>query len=354
MRDTVLIVDDIPVNRIILREILQEDYLIWEAEDGLEALRKLSESENLPQAVLLDIQMPGMNGFEVLQQMKSVSRTAEIPVLIITALDIMENESRGLRAGAADYISKPFNPDVVKVRVDQQVQLMRYRLNLESLVKKKTMELERTHETILETLATIIEYRSLESGTHVRRTCELTRLMTEAMLEDPVYRGQLEAIQYQSAIKAVSLHDVGKIGIPDSVLLKNGPLTTEEFDLVKTHTIIGAKLIDDIAKSVSDDALYLRHCKDICRHHHERWDGRGYPDGLAGEAIPLSARIVSVIDVYDALVNQRCYKPAFSHEEALGMIRRGGGSQFDPGIVAQLDKTEKAFQKLEKDMADPE
>lgn len=354
MRDSILIVDDIEINRIILREILLEDYDILEACDGPSALKVLFNAPILPQAVLLDIMMPGMDGFEVLRQIKKENRTQNIPVLFITAADAQSNESRGLKEGAVDYISKPFNPDVVKARVDNLIQLMRYRNNLEEMVKQKADELTRMHETVLETLATIIEYRSLESGTHVRRSSELTRLLVEELLQHPAYGPQLREQGYASMIKAVSLHDVGKVGIPDSILLKNGPLTAEEFEVIKEHTLIGASIIDSIAANVSDDAHYLAHCKDICRSHHERWDGKGYPDGLAGEQIPLSARLVSVIDVYDALVNKRCYKPAYTHREAMELIRQGAGTQFDPQIVRAMEAVEERFRCLELEMADPD
>lgn len=353
MKDKVLIVDDVDINRMILREILLNDYDILEAGSGPEAIGILFGPQNLPDAVLLDIMMPDMDGFEVLERIKANPLTAAIPVLFITAADADTNETRGLKEGAVDYISKPFNPDVVKARVDNQIQLMHYRTDLEAMVRRKTDELTHTHETLLEALATIIEYRSLESGEHVRRTSDLSRLVVEALLERPRYRGELERLNYSSLIKAVSLHDIGKIGIPDSILLKNGPLTKEEFEVVKGHTVIGAEIIGTIARDISDEGMYLRHCKDICRAHHERWDGRGYPDGLAGEKIPLSARIVTIIDVYDALVNKRCYKPAFSHQQALDMLKEGAGSQFDPGILEVLDGIADKFRRLEESLADP-
>lgn len=354
MKDRVLIVDDIQINRMILQEILAGEYIVLEAPDGPGALEILFGAEEKPQAVLLDIMMPGMDGFEVLKKIKENPVTGKIPVLFITAADADTNESRGLEEGAVDYISKPFNPDVVRVRLGNQIQLSRYRTDLEEMVKHKAAQLAHTHETMLETLATIIEYRSLESGAHVRRTCELTRILIGALLRQPEYGDQLRSLNYSSLIKAVSLHDVGKVGIPDSVLLKNGPLTSEEFEIIKSHTVIGANIIESIARDLTDEAQYLRHCRDICRHHHERWDGRGYPDGLKGEQIPLSARMVSVIDVYDALVNKRCYKPAFSHDQALSMLRQGAGTQFDPGIVAAIEGVEREFCALEMEMADPD
>ena len=237
---------------------------------------------------------------------------------------------------------------MVKARVDNQIQLLHYHTNLESMVKKKTAELTRTHERILETLASIIEYRSLESGTHIRRTSELTDIIAHELLNTE-YKEQLETLDIHSMVKAVALHDIGKVGIPDSVLLKPGRLTDEEFEVVKTHPVIGGDIIDSISKNLTEENLYLDRCKEICRHHHERWDGQGYPDRLAGEDIPLSARILSVVDVYDALVNTRCYKPAFSYDEALDIVVQGAGTQFDPVVTAALVRVKDDFARLENE-----
>lgn len=352
VRDLVLIVDDIDINRIILREILVGDYDIQEAADGVEAIDFLYNTDRMPSAVLLDIMMPGMNGFEVLELIKSNACTAKIPVLFITAADSSENESKGLKEGAVDYIPKPFDADVVKARVDNHVQLLHYQTKLEAMVEKKAAELLTTHERILETLATIIEYRNLESGTHIRRSCELTKILVGQMLLMPEYKAALMEANYESMIRAVSLHDIGKVGIPDSILLKPGRLTPDEFAVVKTHSMIGFNIIETIASSVNDERKYLRHCSDICRSHHERWDGTGYPDGLAGDAIPLSARVASLVDVYDALVNKRCYKPAYSYDEGMRLIEESAGTQFDPGVVEAMKAVKDAFQALEMELGD--
>ncbi len=351
---SILIVDDVEINRLILREILSADYDILEAESGLEAIDLLYNIGDLPQAVLLDIMMPGMDGFEVLSMIKSNPRTDKIPVLFITAADASTNESKGLKEGAADYISKPFNPDVVKARVESQIQLKKYRDGLEIMLEKKTDELITTHERTLETLATIIEYRSLESGTHIRRSSELSRVLIHALLKHDNFKKELVNIHYNSIIKAVALHDIGKIGIPDSILLKPGKLTDEEFAVIKEHTLIGSKIIETIAENAFDDAMYLTHCREICRYHHERWDGKGYPDKLSGLDIPLSARILSIVDVYDALVNERCYKPAMSHEAAMDIIREGIGTQFDPDIGEIVLGISDKFKSIEKTIKDEE
>jgi len=352
-KDLILIVDDIDINRIILREILQNDYEIIEAENGTEALALLfDESGNpkdkLPTAVLLDVMMPGIDGFEVLAKIKENEFTKKIPVLFITATDSEETESKGLIAGAADYITKPFNHDVVRARVDNHIDLARYSHSLEQLVAKKTSEVTKTYESTLEVLATIIEYRNLESGTHIRRTTLLTEILVSKMLKTEKFKAALEALNIPSLIKASALHDIGKIGIPDGILLKPGKLTNDEFNMIKTHTTVGSHIIDSIAENLPDNDQYLKYAKDICHYHHERWDGNGYPTGLSKEEIPLAARIISIVDVYDALVSPRCYKDPFSHDVSMGIIKDGRGTQFDPDIIDLIDEVAEAFKEVEE------
>jgi len=331
-KDIVLIVDDMDMNRMILESILCDDYDILQAENGLAAIDLLYNAVDLPAIVLLDIMMPEMDGFEVLDLMKSNTRTASIPVVFITAADIASTEARGLRSGAVGYVSKPFNPEVVKARVDNHIELKRYRDNLEETVDQKVFQLVKSKENMLETLATVIEYRNLESGLHVKRTSVLSRNLINRLLDIPYYARQLHELHPESMLRAVPIHDIGKIGVPDNVLLKPGRLTTEEFEIIKTHTTIGSDIIDTLLTKDEGDE-YLLHCRDICRHHHERWDGKGYPDGIFGEDIPLSARILSIVDVYDALVNSRIYKPALPHNEAVQIIMNGSGTQFDPMLL---------------------
>ena len=351
-RDVILIVDDIEINRMILREILQDDYQIIEAASGSEAFELLYEENVAPTVVLLDIMMPDIDGFQVLEQMKKQSDTKNIPVLFITAADSEETESRGLKAGAADYVTKPFNHDVVRARVDNHINLARYRHRLEQLVAKKAAEVTKTYEQTLEILATIIEYRNLESGAHIRRTTLLTECMIAKMLDNERFRPLLLAENVFSLIKASALHDIGKIGISDSILLKPGKLTPEEFDVIKTHTSIGSQIIENIASTLPDNDMYLKYANDICHFHHERWDGNGYPTGLKGEDIPLSARIISVVDVYDALVSPRCYKSAYPHDVSLGIITEGRGTQFDPNIVDILPDIAALFKSIEESHRD--
>jgi putative two-component system response regulator len=346
----ILIVDDMEINRIILEEILAENYEIEQAEDGMQAISTLLNSVVKPTLILLDIMMPKMDGFEALRIIKSSPVLDRIPVIFITAAD---SELKGLSSGAVDYISKPFEPEIVKMRVANHIELSLYREKLEALVEKKAYELDATKERFLETMAELIEYRSLESGQHVKRTKELARVLIGQMLKkNGVYRRELGAENIEAIIKAVPLHDIGKVGIPDNILLKPGKLTPEEFEQIKTHTVIGSMAIQSLMIDDGDD--YLRHCYNICRFHHEKWNGSGYPEGRAGVDIPLPARIVALIDVYDALTSKRCYKEPMSHETATEIIKESSGSHFDAHIVNAYLEAEKKFDETRELFAEIE
>ena len=335
-----MVVDDIDINRMILEAILSGDYVVEQAENGADAVDMLLSGKCRPSLVLLDINMPEMDGFEVLQVIKNNEATRHIPVIFITAADPSENELRGLRGGAIDYIAKPFNHDIVKLRVSAHVELVQYRAHLEDMVEQKVNQLIAGKENMLAAMAAIVEEKNLESGEHIKRTTRLTGIFAEELLKKPEFMTELKAMDYRIMVKASPLHDIGKLLIPDDVLLKPGKYTPEEFAVMETHTSKGSDIIEKLLQDESADEkdnLYLRHCYDICRYHHERWDGRGYPDRIAGEAIPLSARIVSVIDVYDALVSKRVYKDAIAHEDALEIIKEEtAGGKFDARIVEVL------------------
>jgi putative two-component system response regulator len=340
----ILVVDDIETNRIILDEILHDFYEIEEAADGIEAISKMLNSITKPNLLLLDIMMPGMDGFEVLTLMKNDPVLKKIPVIFITAAD---SETQGLQAGAVDYISKPFLPEIVRLRVANHLELSLYRDKLELMVDQKAQELIETKENFLESIANLIEYRSLESGEHVKRTRELARIMVMQLLKTGRYTQDLIEHNYNALVKAVPLHDVGKIGIPDNILLKPGKLLPEEFDVIKRHTVIGGSIIKSLMSNNEEDA-YVKHCYDICHSHHERWDGTGYPDGLASLDIPLAARIVAVVDVYDALITERCYKKAYSHEETLDIMGKSAGSHLDPLLFETMLEVQDEFKNYEK------
>ena len=329
-KNSILVVDDDPVNIMHLTEILDKDYELYAAKDGMTAIQKALKLR--PDLILLDIIMPEMNGYQVMERLKTHPELANIPVIFVTGLDKQENEILGLHAGARDFITKPFRAEIVKLRVDNHIELTNHRQNLEELVAGKVKELISTKETFLETLAAMIEYRSLDVGQHIQRTKRLTGILIDHLLTTEKHGPVLLSENINTIIMASSLHNIGKIGIPDSILLKPGKLTEDEFTRIKTHTTIGSEMIRSI-KSTDD---YTRHSYDIVRYHHERWDGTGYPDGLKGLEIPLTARIVALVDVYDALTSERCYKSAVSHEEAMQIMHDGAGCHFDPDIVQAM------------------
>ncbi|MDR3123981.1 MAG: response regulator, partial [Treponema sp.] len=290
---TIMVVDDVEMNVMILEEILQGDYLITTASNGVEALEKLRSAEILPKIILLDVFMPKMNGYEMLEVMKSDDALKRIPVIFITTSD---NESEGLAAGAVDFINKPFNEEIVKLRVKNQLELKNYSDSLEEMVIEKTNEATATLDNTLQAIANIIEYRNLESGSHVKRTQFFCKALMDYLLEsESEYAAELRSMQPEIITKSMALHDVGKIGIPDKILLKPGKLDPEEYDIMKTHTVVGKNIIEEMMNAVKDkDSIYLRHCRSIAYSHHERFDGKGYPQGIAGYDIPLAARIAAL------------------------------------------------------------
>lgn len=336
----ILVVDDVEINRIILSSILADSYIMLEASNGIEALSLLHREKEKPSLILLDVVMPEMDGFETLRNILADPELQQIPVVFITSET--DDEAKGLAAGAVDYIIKPFKSEIVQLRVATQIELVQHRSHLVHLVDQKAEELVKTKEVFLEMIADLIEYRSIESGQHVRRTKELSALLLRELSEHSPYQHILKSMNCSAMIKAVPLHDIGKIAIPDNILLKPGKLTEEEFEVIKTHTTEGAKMIDALIDSGVEDS-YIRHCHDICLYHHEKWNGSGYPTGCAGDDIPLSARIVALVDVYDALTNDRCYKEAMSHEDASKMIEESSGSHFDPVVVQAFFAIQEEF-----------
>jgi len=342
---SILVVDDVEMNRLILEEILKEDYTILTAENGKKALEVLRGLKILPKIILLDVFMPEMNGYEMLEVMKADEAFKRIPVIFITTSD---SESEALSKGAVDFISKPFLPEIVKLRVKNQVELKNYSDNLELMVAAKTAEATSTLDNTLQAIANIIEYRNLESGSHVKRTQFFCKALIDYLIDsNSVYAAELNASEPDIIVKAMALHDVGKIAIPDKILLKPGKLDPDEYEIMKTHTTVGKNIIEEMMKAVVDkDSVYLRHCLNIAYCHHERFDGKGYPQGLAGAKIPLSARLASLSDVYDALVCARVYKAAFSYEETIKIISEGKGTQFDPVLTDAVVEIQDRFKAI--------
>ena len=357
MKNKVLIVDDALINRDILKEILKDTYDILEAEDGKTALEILDAENNEISAILLDLLMPVMDGFQVLEELNARKVIEKIPVLVISGENSTQNEQRCFELGIADFIGKPFNAHLVRKRVQNAAEHYAYRNELEAKVEEQTNVLRKAYRTlknqaeqlmrrnqdIIEILGTVVEYRNMESGEHVKRVGEYTRILAETfMVEYPEYGLTQDKINV--IVSASALHDIGKITIPDSILLKPGRLTKDEFEYMKSHTTRGCELLESMKNVL--DTQYRKVSYEICRHHHERFDGKGYPDGLAGDAIPLTAQLVSVADVYDALVNERCYKDAFSPEEAFHMIVNGECGVFSPRLMEVFRKVRPEFEKL--------
>ena len=357
MKNKILVVDDALMNRDILKEILKDTYDILEAEDGKSALEILDAENNEISAILLDLVMPVMDGFEVLEELNARKMIEKIPVLIISGENSTQNEQRCFDLGIADFIGKPFNARLVRKRVQNAAEHYANRNELEAKVEEQTNvlrkayitlksqaeQLKRRNQDIIEILGTVVEYRNLESGEHVKRVGEYTRILAETfMVEYPEYGLTQDKIDV--IVSASALHDIGKITIPDSILLKPGRLTKDELEYMKSHTTRGCELLESMKNVL--DPKYEKVSSEICRHHHERFDGKGYPDGLKGDAIPLSAQLVSVADVYDALVNERCYKDAFSPEEAFRMIVNGECGVFSPRLMEVFRKVRPQFEKI--------
>ena len=351
-RDVLLIVDDDTVNRGILEQIFQADYTIAEAEDGPSGLRRILEAPDQLCAVLLDVVMPGMDGLEVLRRLYREQLPDRLPIFLITAeaSDSVLREAYSL--GVMDVISKPVVPYVVHRRVKSVIELFQARRRLSRTVESQRERLLRQAEEIIdlnqgmvEALAAAIEFRSEESGDHVRRIHDITKcLLSETELGRGLDRRAVEEIALASI-----LHDVGKIAVPDAILNKPGRLTAEEFEIMKSHTVQGAALLNRIPQLRRHRAC--RYAVDIARHHHERWDGRGYPDGLNGDEISLWAQVVSLADVYDALSCKRVYKDAFPREQVLEMIRDGACGVFNPELLRCFftveEKLSRIYQKEE-------
>ena len=335
-KQQILIVDDEEINRVILKEIFQEDYEIIEAVDGRDAIYKIQSRHNLV-LILLDVIMPVMDGFMVLEYMQSHNLIEKIPVILITSESVGESEGKAYSYGVADVMHKPFYPYIVKRRSKNIINLYQHKEHMEQRLKEQEeeiraqeKEIRKGNEFIIDALSSVVEFRSAETGEHTRRIKYFTRVLLRYLVNYfPKYG--LTPSQVDNIARASALHDIGKVGIPDAVLLKPGRLTDEEYETMKAHTTIGYAMLEKSCRDKSSE--FYRYCYEICRHHHERWDGRGYPDHLAGDDIPISAQVVSIADVYDALVSPRVYKSAFASSTAFDMIMNGECGEFSPDIL---------------------
>ena len=337
-KDKILIVDDVELNRAILCELFAGDYEILEADNGKTAVDLMEQYHEEIAIVLMDIVMPIMDGLEALEIMNGKGLTEKTPIFLITAESSNDAISKGFRLGVVDVVLKPFNPDNICQRVNNIIELYRYRYKLEKLVQEQMTKIEKQNEQLrnfnvamIDTLSTIVEFRDCESGQHVQRIRQLTKIMLKELgRQNAEYKMSDKTIEDISM--AAALHDIGKIAIPDYILNKPGRLTAEEFAIMKEHTLYGCEILESI-DSLKQNKEQYRYHYNICRWHHEKWDGSGYPDGLIGKEIPIYAQIVSLADCYDALTSVRCYKGAFTHEESVQMIEKGECGAFSPDLL---------------------
>lgn len=332
-KNTILIVDDVEINRAILADMLGDEYSILEAADGVEAVKILQKSHLEISLVLLDLMMPRMDGFEVLAMMNKASWIENTPVITISSENAPGVIDHAYDLGATDYINRPFDEKTVQRRVRNTIMLYNKQKMLKGIVTEQILEKQRNNQVMVEILSNIVEFRNGESGLHVIHIRMLTEIFLRKLMEI-TDKYQLSATQIGVMVNASALHDIGKISIPEHILNKPGRLTPEEFEVIKEHSAIGAKILEDTPYH-SDNAL-VSTAHDICRWHHERWDGRGYPDGLKGDEIPICAQVVALADVYDALVSERVYKPAYSHAKAMEMILNGECGTFNPLLMKCL------------------
>lgn len=347
LTNKVMIVDDSEINRVILSQIFEPNYEIIQAEDGIDGLEKIKENKDYLCAILLDVVMPRMNGLELLEILYNEGIVDSIPVFLITAENNSEVMEKAYAMGVMDVIEKPVISYVVERRVASVIELFRARKKLSHIVELQNDEIQRQTQEIMdlnmgmiEALSTAIEFRNGESGEHVRRIHDITKYM----LEHTKFGKDLSPQEIQAISTASIMHDVGKIAIADSILNKPGRLTKEEYEIMKSHTIQGSELLLKIPQ-MHNHATF-QYAYDIARHHHERYDGHGYPDGLSGDQISIWAQIVALADVYDALVSHRVYKKAYSFEETLDMIQNGECGQFNPELLDSFMKVEKDLRNL--------
>lgn len=355
---SILIVDDTKFNLKILEDTLKNEYQLSVAMDGKEALKFMEEV--IPDIILLDIMMPEMDGFEVFSKMKEDYRLKDIPVIFLSAVTDINSKAKAFEMGAVDYITKPFEVQEVKARVKTHLslQLAQRELAMQNeilniKVEERTREIALTQEATLETIANLAEYRDPETGGHINRTKGYIKVLAERLKENPKYKDIINDALIISYYKACPLHDIGKIGIRDEVLLKPGKLTPSEYEEMKQHTIIGYETLKMAANQLGKSS-FLTYAMEFALHHHERWDGTGYPDGLKGEEIPISCRLMTIADVYDALISKRVYKPAFSHNKSVSIILEGDGTHFDPELIEIFKEVNEEFRKIAIQFADSE
>ena len=357
-KPTILVVDDTPDNLILMSGLLRDRYRVKVANHGERAL-KIAASEDPPHLILLDIMMPDIDGYEVCRRLKQDAATRDIPVIFLTAKSDVQDETYGLEIGAVDYITKPISPPIVLARVKTHLALkagadfLRDKNDyLEQEVRRRTMEIVAIQDVTIQVVTSLAETRDNETGNHIRRTQFYVKALAQHLNDHPRFSACLTDRNIEMLFKSAPLHDIGKIGIPDKVLLKPGRFTPEEFDIMKTHTTLGRNAIEEAERRLGVRVDFLQTAKEIAFSHQEKWDGSGYPEGLAGDAIPVSARLMAVADVYDALISRRVYKAGMSHEAAVEIMLEGKGKHFDPDILDAFLQIREQFRAIAREYAD--
>jgi putative two-component system response regulator len=353
----ILVVDDAPASLKLLNHLLtQSGYQVREATDGDAALKSASQSP--PDLILLDVSMPGMNGYETCRRLKEQPQLKGVPVIFLSALGEALDKVKAFGSGGVDYVTKPFEFAEMQARIETHLKLQRlqrelqeYNLRLQELVKEQVQEISDSQMAAIFALMRLAESRDSDTGQHLDRVRMYCRALAEKLRGNPEFQGLIDPAYIENIYHASPLHDIGKVGVPDAILLKPGKLTSEEFEVMKAHTTIGARTLEAVHRQYPANAFLARGIE-IARSHHERWDGSGYPDGLVGDQAPLSARIMAVADVYDALRTTRRYKSALSHEESLRAIVEARGKQFDPRVVEALVAVADQFNSIHASMSD--
>jgi putative two-component system response regulator len=356
-KPTVLVVDDTPDNLSLMNALLKGSYKVKVANHGEKALKTAFSTP--PDLILLDIMMPEMDGYQICQQLKRNPVTKDIPVIFLTAKAEVEDEQKGLELGAVDYITKPISPPLVLARVKNHLALkasadfLRDKNDyLEQEVAKRTQEIMAIQDVTILAMASLAETRDSDTGNHIRRTQFYVKALAEKLKDHSRFVTYLNERSIQILFKSAPLHDIGKVGIPDHILLKPGRFTPDEFEIMKTHAVLGWDAIEQAEQSLGTRVEFLSTAKEIAYFHHEKWDGSGYPEGICGDDIPISARLMAVADVYDALISRRVYKEGMSHEKAVQIITEGRGSHFDPDIVDAFLEIQLVFRVIASQYAD--
>jgi len=357
-KKTILVVDDTPDNLTLMAGLLKDEYRVKLANSGEKALAAV-RGPSPPDIILLDIMMPGMSGYEVCEQLKADPETRRIPIIFLTAMTGAEDEKKGLDLGAADYITKPISPPIVMARVKTQLEnkaaadfLRDQAEYLRTEVEKQTRLVSAIQDVTILAMASLAETRDSDTGNHIRRTQYYVQELAHRLKDHPRFRDFLTIENIELLFKSAPLHDIGKVGIPDRILLKPGRFEPEEMEIMKTHTTLGRDAIVHAETALSIEVEFLTMAKEIAYSHQEKWNGSGYPEGLSGDDIPISARLMAVADVYDALISRRVYKAGMPHEQAVTIIQEGSGSHFDPDVVDAFMAAAEMFRDIARRYAD--